>query len=134
MTHASLMLDVAPDDTILIGPTTRSLLPAMYKVKEYKEIAGVGLAHQLLVSYRCVVTWNSVSNSHENQRETKRPRYGKILMHIALYAELRLPQLEKLIWCGLSFNLVNSDDNSLSARTKKAASRCQIKISRHSHR
>merc|ERR550539_1848077 len=48
VTHASLMLDVAPDDTILIGPTTRSLLPAMYKVKEYKEIAGVGLAHQLL--------------------------------------------------------------------------------------
>ena len=46
------MLDVCPDDTILIGPTTRSLLPAMYKVKEYKEIAGVGLAHQLLVSYR----------------------------------------------------------------------------------
>ena len=44
------MLDVAPDDTILIGPTTRSLLPAMYKVKEYKEIAGVGLAYQLLVS------------------------------------------------------------------------------------
>ena len=44
------MLDVAPDDTILIGPTTRSLLPAMYKVKDFKEIAGVGLAHQLLVS------------------------------------------------------------------------------------
>ena len=49
MTHASLMLDVAPDDTILLGPKTRSLLPAMYKVKEFKEIAGVGLAHQLLV-------------------------------------------------------------------------------------
>ena len=49
MTHASLMLDVAPDDVILLGPTTRSLLPAMYSCKEFKEIAGVGLAHQLLV-------------------------------------------------------------------------------------
>ena len=44
VTHASLMLDVCPDDTILIGPTTRSLLPAMYKVKEYKEIASAPIA------------------------------------------------------------------------------------------
>ena len=50
VTHASLMLDVCPDDTILLGPKTRSLLPAMYKVKEFKEVEGVGLAHVLMVS------------------------------------------------------------------------------------
>ena len=50
VTHASLLLDEAPEDAIIIGPTTRSLLPGMFKVKEFKEVAGVGLAHQLLVS------------------------------------------------------------------------------------
>ena len=51
MTHASLVLDVAPEDAIIIGPTTMSLLPAMFKVKEFiKQVEGVGLAHQLLVS------------------------------------------------------------------------------------
>ena len=43
------MMAQAQEEQILLGPTTRSLLPAMFKVKEYKEIAGVGLAHQLLV-------------------------------------------------------------------------------------
>ena len=49
VTHAGLMMAAAQEEQILLGPTTRSLLPAMYKVKEYKEVAGVGLAHQLLV-------------------------------------------------------------------------------------
>ena len=49
VTHAGLMMVEAKEEQILLGPTTRSLLPAMYKVKEYKEIAGVGLAHELLV-------------------------------------------------------------------------------------
>merc|ERR550532_3760399 len=48
ITHAGLMIAQAQEEQILLGPTTRSLLPAMYKVKDYKEIAGVGLAHQLL--------------------------------------------------------------------------------------
>ena len=50
VTHASLLLDVAPEDAIIIGPTTRSLLPNMFKCKEFKQVEGVGLAHQLLVS------------------------------------------------------------------------------------
>ena len=49
VTHAGLMMVEAKEEQILLGPTTRSLLPAMYKVKEFKEIAGVGLAHELLV-------------------------------------------------------------------------------------
>ena len=49
VTHAGLMMMEAKEEQILLGPTTRSLLPAMYKVKEFKEIAGVGLAHELLV-------------------------------------------------------------------------------------
>ena len=49
VTHAGLMMAEAKEEQILLGPTTRSLLPAMYKVKEFKEIAGVGLAHELLV-------------------------------------------------------------------------------------
>ena len=52
ITHAGLMIAQAQEEQILLGPTTRSLLPAMYKVKDYKEIAGVGLAHQLLVRNR----------------------------------------------------------------------------------
>ena len=53
VTNSSLLLDVAPEDAIIIGPTTRSLLPAMFKVKEFKQVEGVGLAHQLLVSEHC---------------------------------------------------------------------------------
>ena len=49
VTHAGLMMAQSQEEQILLGHTTRSLLPAMFKVKEYKEIAGVGLAHQLLV-------------------------------------------------------------------------------------
>ena len=49
VTHAGLMIAQAQEEQILLGPTTRSLLPAMFKVKDYKEIAGVGLAHQLMV-------------------------------------------------------------------------------------
>ena len=49
VTHAGLMMVEAKEEQILLGPTTRSLLPAMYKVKEFKEIAGVGLSHELLV-------------------------------------------------------------------------------------
>ena len=52
VTHAGLMMAQAQEEQILLGPTTRSMLPAMYKVKDYKEIAGVGLAHQLLVIWR----------------------------------------------------------------------------------
>jgi len=48
VTHASLLLDVAPEDSIIIGPTTRSLLPNMFKCKEFKQVEGVGLAHQIL--------------------------------------------------------------------------------------
>ena len=49
VTHAGLMMAQAQEEQILLGPTTRSLLPSMFKVKDYKEIAGVGLTHQLLV-------------------------------------------------------------------------------------
>ena len=52
VTHAGLMMAQSQEDQILLGPTSRSMLPAMFKVKEYKEIAGVGLAHQLLVIWR----------------------------------------------------------------------------------
>merc|ERR1719232_402667 len=50
VTHAGLMMAQAQEEQILLGPTTRSLLPSMFKVKDYKEIAGVGLTHQLLDS------------------------------------------------------------------------------------
>ena len=49
ITHSGLLMDSCPEDTILVGPTTRSLLPGMYKIKEFKEVAGVGLAHKLEV-------------------------------------------------------------------------------------
>ena len=52
VTHAALMMAQSQEEQILLGPTTRSMLPAMFKVKDYKEIAGVGLAHQLLVVLR----------------------------------------------------------------------------------
>lgn len=52
VTHAGLMMAQAQEEQILLGPITRSLLPSMFKVKDYKEIAGVGLAHQLLVKKR----------------------------------------------------------------------------------
>ena len=48
VTHAGLMIAEAPPGTIILGPTSRSLLPGMYKVKDFKEVAGVGQAHQLL--------------------------------------------------------------------------------------
>ena len=50
VTHAGLMIAEAPEEAILLGPTTRSLLPAMYKVKDFKAVAGVGdMTYQLLV-------------------------------------------------------------------------------------
>ena len=49
VTYAGLIMAESKEDQILLGPTTRSLLPAMYKVKDYKEVAGVGLTHELLV-------------------------------------------------------------------------------------
>ena len=52
LTHAGLMMAQAQEEQILLGPTTRNLLPSMFKVKDYKEIDGVGLAHQLLVQYK----------------------------------------------------------------------------------
>ena len=40
-----------PAEKIVLGPTTRSLLPAMYKVEDFKPIDGVGaMTHFLLVS------------------------------------------------------------------------------------
>ena len=46
--HAGQMvLDATPGVTI-VGPVTRSLLPAMFKVKDHKEVPGVGMTHALV--------------------------------------------------------------------------------------
>merc|ERR1712227_789478 len=49
VTHAGLMMKECPAEKIVLGPTTRSLLPAMYKVQDFKPIDGVGaMTHFLL--------------------------------------------------------------------------------------
>ena len=48
VTHAGLIILEAPEGAIIISGATKGLLPAMYKVKDFKEVAGVGACHQLL--------------------------------------------------------------------------------------
>merc|ERR1719410_2266025 len=45
--HAGVIILQAGADSIIVGPTTRSCLPAMYKVKDFKDIPNVGMGHQL---------------------------------------------------------------------------------------
>ena len=49
---SSHLLEFCPEDTCLVGPITKGLLPGMYKLKEFKEVAGVGMAYQLQVTDR----------------------------------------------------------------------------------
>ena len=44
-----LLLEACPEDTCLVGPTAKGLLPGMYKLKDFKDIPGVGMAHKLEV-------------------------------------------------------------------------------------
>ena len=46
--HAGLMVLDAQPGNLIVGPVTRSCLPAMFKVKDHKEVAGVGMTHLLL--------------------------------------------------------------------------------------
>ena len=46
--HAGLMVLDAQPGSLLVGPVTRSCLPAMFKVKDHKEVAGVGMTHLLV--------------------------------------------------------------------------------------
>ena len=43
--HAGLMVLDAQPGSMIVGPVTRSCLPAMFKVKDHKEVAGVGMTH-----------------------------------------------------------------------------------------
>jgi len=44
VTAATFMVLQAPENCILLCPNTKSFLPNMYKVKEFKDVAGVGMA------------------------------------------------------------------------------------------
>ena len=46
--HAGLMVLDAQPGSMIVGPVTRSCLPAMFKVKDHKEVAGVGMTHLLV--------------------------------------------------------------------------------------
>ena len=45
--HASQIVLDAPPGGAIVGPVTRSLLPAMFKVKDFKDVPGVGMTHLL---------------------------------------------------------------------------------------
>merc|ERR1719357_475620 len=45
--NIKILLEACPDDAILVGPTAKGLLPGMYKLKEFKDVPGVGMAHKL---------------------------------------------------------------------------------------
>ena len=49
MTEAGLIIRETPEDAILLGAATKGLLPAMYKVKDFKELPGLGMTSQLTV-------------------------------------------------------------------------------------
>ena len=49
VTEAGLIISEAPEDAILLGAATKGLLPAMYKVKDFKELPGLGMTSQLTV-------------------------------------------------------------------------------------
>ena len=44
------MHEACPDDTCLVGPTAKNLLPGMYKLKEFKDIPGMGMVFSLQVA------------------------------------------------------------------------------------
>ena len=46
--HAGLMVLDAQPGSMIVGPVTRSCLPAMFKVKDHKDVAGVGMTHILV--------------------------------------------------------------------------------------
>ena len=46
--HAGIMVLDAQPGSLIVGPVTRSCLPAMFKVKDHKDIAGVGMTHLLV--------------------------------------------------------------------------------------
>jgi len=45
--NVKLLLEACPDDSVIVGPTAKGLLPGMYKLKELKDVPGVGMAHKL---------------------------------------------------------------------------------------
>jgi len=45
--HARILLEACPDDTIILDNTSKGLLPGMFKMKDFKEVPGVGAAHKL---------------------------------------------------------------------------------------
>merc|ERR1719495_39464 len=45
--HARILLEACPDDTIILDNTCKGLLPGMFKMKDFKEVEGVGAAHKL---------------------------------------------------------------------------------------
>jgi len=42
-----LVREACPDDTCLVGPGAKGLLPGMYKLKDFKDLPGVGMTHKL---------------------------------------------------------------------------------------
>ena len=50
LVDTKLMHDACPDDTCLVGPTAKSLLPGLYKLKEFKDIPGLGMVYSLQVA------------------------------------------------------------------------------------
>ena len=48
--NVKLLLEACPDDSVIVGPTAKGLLPGMYKLKELKDVPGVGMSHKLEVS------------------------------------------------------------------------------------
>ena len=45
--HASIMMLDSAADAVIIGPVTKGCLPGMFKMKDYKDISGVGMCSQL---------------------------------------------------------------------------------------
>jgi hypothetical protein len=51
LVDTQLLHEACPDDTCLVGPTAKNLLPGMYKLKDFKDIPGMGMVYKLEVVY-----------------------------------------------------------------------------------
>ena len=57
--HARILLEACPDDTIILDNTCKGLLPGMFKMKDFKEVEGVGAAHKLEVFTFLFFCWSN---------------------------------------------------------------------------
>ena len=48
------LLDACPENVCLVGPTAKGLLPGLFKMKDHKEVEGVGMCHKLEVRKQCL--------------------------------------------------------------------------------